>query len=101
MNYFSRERVKKNRQNDYLNFLVVLMDKHYRPGIFQKSVYDSLLNCEFPGKVDIIHHNDLSNNEFIIKDNVVFKKLYIKSPKENLYIDALHLLTFQLPIYIT
>ena len=81
--------VKKNRQNDYLNFLVVLMDKHYKSSVFHKSVYDSLLNCEFPGKIDIIHHNDLSNNEFIIKDNVVFKKLYIKSLKENLYIDAL------------
>lgn len=82
--------VKRNRQNEFFTFLVILADKHYKTSYMNlcKSIYDKLSACEFPGKVNIIHQNDLSSNQFIIKDNIVLKKLYIKSYKENLYIDA-------------
>lgn len=84
--------VKRNRHNEIFTFLVILADKHYKPRYkdfyWGKSLYERLINCDFPGKLDIIHQDNLSSNQFIIKDNVVLKKLYIKSYKENLYIDA-------------
>lgn len=81
--------VKKNRNNDYFNFLIVLADKHYNPKFCKKSLYDYLIEQDFPGQIDIINEKELKKKEdFIIKDTVVLKKLYIKSPKENLYIDS-------------
>lgn len=65
--------VKRNRQNEFFTFLVILADKHYKTSYMNlcKSIYDKLSACEFPGKVNIIHQNDLSSNQFIIKDNIV------------------------------
>jgi len=97
--------VKKNRQNDFLNFLIVLADKHYMKKWWTgKCLYDDLLEQDFPGDIKIINQNDLQKSqeqksqeqksqeqksqEYIIKDAVVLKKLYIRLPKENLYIDS-------------
>lgn len=83
--------VKKNRHNDFLEFLIVLTDKHYKKKFCwsSDSLYNNLLENDFPGHVNIINLKDFKdNNNFIIKESVIFKKLYIKSPKENLYIDS-------------
>jgi len=97
--------VKQNRQNDFFNFLIVLADKHYVKKFWTgKCLYDSLLEQDFPGSIKIINQNDLqktqkqktqkqkiqnqNNQEYIIKDAIVLKKLYIRLPKENLYIDS-------------
>ena len=83
--------VKQNRQNDFTNFLIVLADKHYQKKHYwtKQCLYDKLLQEDFPGNIDIVNLNYLQNNSnFIIKEAVVLKKLYIKFPKENLYIDS-------------
>jgi hypothetical protein len=80
--------VIKNRKNDYTNFLIILGDKHYKKNFFNNSVYDYLKNYDLPGKLLIINENELNNN-IIINENIILKKLYIKAHKENLYIDAL------------
>jgi hypothetical protein len=81
--------VKQNRKNDFLNFLIVLSDKHYKPNFFKHSLYDSLLQYDFPGNVNIVNQKKLQENEaFIIKDTVILKKLYMRLPKENLYVDS-------------
>ena len=102
--------VKQNRQNDFLNFLIVLADKHYMKKFWTgKCLYDDLLEQDFPGAIKIINQNDLQKSQeqksqeqksqeqksqeqksqdYIIKDAVVLKKLYIRLPKENLYIDS-------------
>jgi hypothetical protein len=82
--------VKQNRQNDFLIFLIVLADKHYVKKFWSgKSLHDKLSEEEFPGDMAIINQKELQQkNEYIIKDAVVLKKLYIRLPKENLYIDS-------------
>jgi hypothetical protein len=82
--------VKQKRQNDFVNFLIILAEKHYQKKCYSReSLYDSLMKQDFPGIIHIIKQTELQNSsEFIIKDTIVLKKLYIKLPKENLYIDA-------------
>jgi hypothetical protein len=83
--------VKQNRQNDFIRFLIVLADKHYQIKHFwsSQSLYDKLLKEEFPGTIDIVKLEDLQKStDFIVKEAVVLKKLYIRLPKENLYIDS-------------
>jgi hypothetical protein len=83
--------VNQNRQNDFINFLIVLEDKHYDKKHFwsRESLHDILLKEDFPGTIDIVKLKDLQNStDFIIKEAVVLKKLYIRLPKENLYIDS-------------
>ena len=82
--------VKQNRKNDFINFLIVLADKHYQKKCYSsQSLYDSLLKEDFPGTIDIVKLPDLQKSTvFIIKEAVVLKKLYIRLPKENLYIDS-------------
>jgi len=84
--------VKQNRNNDFFNFLIVLSDKHYTTKYFwnKKSLYENLCDQDFPGIINIVNQKDLiSSSTYIIKESIVLKKLYIKLPKENLYIDFL------------
>jgi hypothetical protein len=84
--------VKQNRMNDFLNFLIVLADKHYTKTHFwrKKSLYDELSEQDFPGIINIVNQSELKlSSKYIIKDAVSLKKLYIKLPKENLYVDSL------------
>jgi hypothetical protein len=84
--------VKQNRNNDFLNFLIVLSDKHYTKRHFwkQKSLYEDLCEQDFPGIIEIVNQKDLiSSSKYIIKEAIVLKKMYIKLPKENLYVDFL------------
>jgi hypothetical protein len=85
--------VVKNRSNDFLEFLIILNDEHYKRGIFGgASEYDRLIEQKFPGELVILHKNELKSEEnrgnYIIEGNVMCKKLYIKLPKENMYVDA-------------
>lgn len=80
--------VKKNRQNEFTQFLIILGDKHYKKRFFSPSIYEYLNEIEFPGIVNIVKQSDLSNNQYIIRDHITLKKVYIKSYKENLYIDS-------------
>jgi hypothetical protein len=83
--------VEQNRQNNFMEFLIVLSDKHYKKKYcYSKySLYDNLLKNDFPGTINVINEKELkTSNNFIIKDSIIFKKIYIKSHKENLYIDS-------------
>jgi hypothetical protein len=83
--------VRQNRQNDFINFVIVLADKHYQKKHYwsNESLYDSLVKQDFPGSTHIVKLQDLQkSSDIIIKEVVVLKKLYIKLPKENLYIDS-------------
>ena len=82
--------VKRNRKNDFMKLLIILNDKHYIKKCWShKSLFYQLLEQEFPGDIDIVNESDLKKNEkFIIKDTVALKKLYIRLPKENLYVDS-------------
>ena len=82
--------VKQNRENDFMNFLIVLADKHCKGSFCTNwSLYKNLMAQEFPGTIDIVKQSDLQKKrDFIIKEAVILKKLYIKLPKENLYIDS-------------
>ena len=84
--------VKQNRNNDFFNFLIVLADKHYTKTHFwrKNSLYDALCQEDFPGIIDIVNQKDLKSSlNYIIKEAITLKKLYIKLPKENLYVDSL------------
>lgn len=84
--------VKQYRKNDFLNFLIVLADKHYTKKHYwnKKTLYENLCDEDFPGMIQIVNQKDLvSSPVHIIKDAVILKKLYIKLPKENLYVDSL------------
>ena len=80
----------KNRENIITSFLIILTDDHYKKRYFRsKSYYDNLKSKEylFPGVLDIINIKELkTSKEFIIKDNVLPKQLYIKLPRENIYV---------------
>ena len=82
--------LQNNRKNEFLHFLIVLDDKHYKPGIFQKSYADMIHDYEFPGELKIVNKNDLSNHEnamqYIIDGPVILKKIYVQLPKEKLYV---------------
>ena len=53
--------VKQNRQNDFMNFLIVLADKHYQKKRFwsSESLYDTLMKQDFPGVIHIIKQTEL------------------------------------------
>jgi hypothetical protein len=85
--------LKNNKTNDFLEFLVILNDKDYITGYFTKSYYQKLLEQKyyFPGELHIINEKELKNNNiknYFIEGNVMLKKIYIKLPKENIYVDS-------------
>jgi len=83
--------------NDFNEFLIVLSDYYYDwlcilPFFFQKE-YDIISSNKyfFPGKLHIKYESELrddTSGNFIIKGIVKLKTLYIKLPKENIYIDS-------------
>ncbi len=82
--------------NDFNEFLIVLSDYYYDwlcifP-FFQKE-YDMINSNKyfFPGKLHVKYESELRNDisgNFIIKGIVQLKTLYIKLPKENIYVDS-------------
>jgi len=84
--------LKKNRENTISEFLIILTDNNYKPNYFQsKSYYDKLKLKEhlFPGILNLINIKDLkSNKEFIIKDQIIPLTVYIKLPRENIYVSS-------------
>jgi len=84
--------LQQNRTNEFMQFLIILSDEHYKKGVFIKSYYERIKEQEFPGELTILNKKDLAKDEYkglyIMEGNVMIKKLYIKLPKENLYVDA-------------
>lgn len=82
----------RNRENTISEFLIILTDNNYKPNFFQsKSYYDKLKLKEhlFPGILNLINIKDLKNNkEFIIKDQIIPLTVYIKLPRENIYVSS-------------
>jgi hypothetical protein len=85
------------RLNDFNEFLIVLSDYHYYDWLcifpfFQREL-DIIKSNKyfFPGKLHIKYESevrdDISGN-FNIKGIVQLKTLYIKLPKENIYVDS-------------
>jgi len=83
--------------NDFNEFLIVLSDYYYDwlcilPFFIQKE-YDMISSNKyfFPGKLHIKYESELRDDisgNFNIKGIVQLKTLYIKLPKENIYIDS-------------
>lgn len=96
------EVVEGNMENDFLDFLIVLKDKHFKNGLFFKSYASKLgyLYDELPGRLKIVKKEDLKTDLVIkgrlierkqnyhIEGNVMFKKIYMRLPKEDIYIDS-------------
>jgi len=82
----------KNRENTISDFLIILTDINYKPNFFQsKSYYDKLKSKEhlFPGILNLINIKHLKHNkEFIIKDQIIPLTVYIKLPRENIYVSS-------------
>lgn len=82
----------KHKKNDLLTFLILLHQKDYQKGIIQKSVYEKLIaNSDlFPGNLIIVNYNDFQSddykNKYFIEGNVIPKQLYLKLPKEDLFV---------------
>lgn len=80
-----------HRKNTIAEFLVVLRESDYRSGFFSKSYYKKLLKKResIPGKLTIIKFNEINKHQYIlIKDIVVPRLMYIKLPKENIYVKS-------------
>ena len=84
--------IVKHKKNDLLTFLILLHQKDYQKGLLYKSVYDKLIsNCDlFPGNLVIINYNDFQSddykNKYFIEGNVIPKQVYLKLPKEDLFV---------------
>jgi hypothetical protein len=80
----------ENRTNDFLDFLIVLGEEHYKRRFFGKSDYEKIKEQQFPGYIHILNMDELKarSKEFSVDGTVILKKLYIKLPKEHLYVDA-------------
>jgi len=82
--------LRPQKTNDIFEFLIILDEFSYIDCCFcSKSSYDIInsYKSKFPGRLAIINMNDLSNT-FIIDGYVKIKTLYIKMPKENIYVDS-------------
>ena len=88
--------IKKHKKNDVLDFLILLHPKDYQKKLhnWYNSIYDRLYdNADlFPGNVILISYADFFNennkNKYFIEGNVLVKHLYIRLPKEDLFITA-------------
>jgi hypothetical protein len=81
----------QNKKNDFLEFLIIICDDDYKSTFFYKSRYENLLKQSkfFNDNLNIINKKDIKkNNEYLIDGMANIQKLYIKLPKENLYVDS-------------
>ena len=81
----------KNKKNDFLEFLIILCDDDYKSTFFYKSTYENLLKQRnfFNDNLNIVNKKDIKkNNEYLIDGMATLKNLYIKLPKENLYVNS-------------
>jgi hypothetical protein len=92
--------VEDNMGNDFLDFLIVLKDKHFKSTFLSKSYASRLeyLHDKLPGRLEILKKDDLTalslsierQKKYHIEGNVMFKKIYMRLPKEDIYIDYKH-----------
>jgi len=77
------------KTNHILQFLIVLDDFQYIHWCCCKSTYDLIYleKSKFPGNLKIVHVNELGD-QYIIDGPVQTKTLYIKMPKENVYVES-------------
>ena len=84
--------IVKHKKNDMLTFLILLHQKDYQKGLIQKSTYEKIISNSnlFPGNLIIINFNDFENdeykNKYFIEGNSIPKQLYLKLPKEDLFV---------------
>ena len=81
----------KNKKNVFLEFLIILCDDDYKSAFYYKSTYENLLKQRkfFNDNLNIVNKKDITkNNEYLIDGMATLKKLYIKLPKENLYVNS-------------
>ena len=81
----------KNKKNDFLEFLIILSDDDYKSTFFYKSRYDNLSKQSnfFNDNLNLVNKKDIKkSNEYLIDGMANLQKLYIKLPKENLYVDS-------------
>ena len=81
----------KNKKNDFLEFLIIISDDDYKSTFFYKSVYENLLKQRkfFNDNLNIVNKKDIKkNSDYLIDGMANLHKLYIKLPKENLYVDS-------------
>ena len=93
----SRIITPRRQHNDILQYLIILTREDYKSGTFSKSTYDKLidkldlfmgiLNIE---KLDDFRLNNPNNMNLIYKidGNITPRILYIRLPKEKLYVSA-------------
>ena len=92
--------IKQHKHNDILNFLIILTDEDYiNKHIFGgKSLYKKLLNKAslFYGNLDIKKFSEFTNSAnniahlYLIDGNLIPRIVYIRLPKEKLYVPAEH-----------
>jgi hypothetical protein len=81
----------KNKKNDFLEFLIILCDDDYKSSFYYKSTYENVLKQRkfFNDNLNIVNKKEITkNNEYLIDGLATLKKLYIKLPKENLYVNS-------------
>jgi len=81
----------QNKKNDFLEFLIILCDDDYKGTFFYKSTYDNLLKQRkfFNDNLNIVNKKDIKkSNEYLIDGMATLKQLYMKLPKENLYVNS-------------
>ena len=79
----------KNKKNDFLEYLIILLDDNYKSSFMFNSIYDNLLkqNKYFNDNLTIINKKDITkSNKYLIDGMANTQELYIKLPKENLYV---------------
>ena len=81
----------KNKKNVFLEFLIILCDDDYKSSFYYKSTYENVLKQRkfFNDNLTIVNKKEIiKNNEYLIDGLATLKKLYIKLPKENLYVNS-------------
>jgi len=91
--------IKKHKQNDILQFLIILTDENYINKSFfgGKSLYEKLIDKKslFYGNLEIKKLSEFTNdpnntiaNKYLIDGNIIPRIVYMKLPKEQLYVPA-------------